>query len=220
MNLSNLLPDLQKFQNRIVSLGLLSGGTIEGLLVQSYINKKNRRTLLIDNEIGTTEVAIDEIVSFRVIPFAYVTNEGGVVGDISVINTSTNTVIGSPIPVGSRPDGIAITPDCTRAYVTNFNDDSVSVINTSTNTVIGSSIPVGSNPFGIAITPDGTRAYVTNRGDNTVLVINTSTNTVIGSPILVGLGPSGIAITPDGTRAYVINQGENTVSVINTSANT
>ncbi|WP_153018047.1 hypothetical protein [Saccharococcus caldoxylosilyticus] len=39
---------------------------------------------------------------------AYVANVGNTV---SVINTSTNTVIGAPIPVGSpTPFGIAITP--------------------------------------------------------------------------------------------------------------
>ncbi|OQO99005.1 hypothetical protein [Saccharococcus caldoxylosilyticus] len=49
-----------------------------------------------------------------------------------------------------------MTPDGTRAYVTNYGAGTVSVINTSTNTVIGAPIPVGSpTPFGIAITPSG-----------------------------------------------------------------
>ena len=47
--------------------------------------------------------------------FAYVTN--GVSNNVSVIDTSTNTVLTS-IPVGSYPLGVAITPDGTRAYVT------------------------------------------------------------------------------------------------------
>lgn len=40
-------------------------------------------------------------------PNAYVANNGS--NDVSVINTSTNTVVGSPIPVGANPAGIAIT---------------------------------------------------------------------------------------------------------------
>src|SRR3989440_11249736 len=40
--------------------------------------------------------------------------------------------------VGNVPYGIAISPDGSRAYVTNNQDDSVSVIDTSTNTVVAS----------------------------------------------------------------------------------
>jgi YVTN family beta-propeller protein len=40
-----------------------------------------------------------------------------------------------------------------KAYVVNFNADTVSVIDTATNAVVGSAIPVGSEPFGIAICP-------------------------------------------------------------------
>jgi large repetitive protein len=87
---------------------------------------------------------------------AYVANFGG--GSVSVIDTSTNTVIGLPITVGSNPYGVAITPDGARAYVTNEGGTTVSVIDTSTNTVIGSPITVGSHPHGVAITPDGPRA--------------------------------------------------------------
>ncbi|WP_423743104.1 YncE family protein, partial [Bacillus cereus] len=82
----------------------------------------------------------------------------------------------------SYPRGIAITPDGTRAYVTNGSADTISVIDTSINAVIGSPIPVGDAPRGIAITPNGTRAYVVNQFDNTISVINMFTNTVIGSP--------------------------------------
>ena len=83
-------------------------------------------------------------------------------------------------------------PDGTRAYVTNFNSNTVSVINTATNTVIAT-IPVGSGPQGVAVSPDSTRAYVTNFNSNTVSVINTATNTVIAMTP-VGSAPSGVAV--------------------------
>ena len=82
---------------------------------------------------------------------AYVGNSNA--GTVSVINTATNAVVGSAIPVGSVPAGIAITPDGTKAYVTNINSDDVSVIDTATNAVVGSSIPVGDGPRGVAICP-------------------------------------------------------------------
>ena len=70
----------------------------------------------------------------------YVTNY---LRDVSVIDTTTNTVIGNPITVGDEPEGIAYDPVNKRIYVTNVGDDTVSVIDTTTNTVIGNSIKVG-----------------------------------------------------------------------------
>src|SRR5262245_20258455 len=48
---------------------------------------------------------------------AYITNLGS--NTVSVIATATNTVVGSPIPVGLSPLGVAVTPDRSKVYVTN-----------------------------------------------------------------------------------------------------
>ena len=91
--------------------------------------------------------------------------------------------------MGAFPTGVAITPDGTHAYVTNFKDSTVSVIATTNNAVVAT-IPVGSapapgvpggEPIGVAITPDGTHAYVANEADNTVSVIATAGNTVVAA---------------------------------------
>jgi len=135
---------------------------------------------------------------------------------VSVIDTVTNTLIAT-IPVGVAPFELTITPDGTRAYVTN-RVGSVSVIDTATNTVIAT-VLVGSAPHGVAVTPDGLRVYVANNSSDTVSVIETATNTVIatiGSFFL----PNGVAVTPDGLRVYVPNFGNSTVSVIDTITNT
>ena len=47
----------------------------------------------------------------------YVTNSQDVT--VSVVDTKTFTVIGSPITVGNNPEGICISPDGTRIYVAN-----------------------------------------------------------------------------------------------------
>lgn len=111
-------------------------------------------------------------------PFAYVANGNG--NSVSVIDTDPasatfNTVIGTPIPVGNDPAGVAITPNGKRAYITNQNSDTVSVIDTdpasATFDTVVAIIPVGfspSSPIGVAITPDGKRAYVTLGSDNAV----------------------------------------------------
>jgi YVTN family beta-propeller protein len=148
----------------------------------------------------------------------YVVNQGS--ASVSVIDTATNTVVGTPIPVGTTPREVAITPDGTRAYVTNSGSASVSVIDTASNSVVGAPIAVGTSPWGVAITPDGTRVYVANQGSASVSVIDTASNSVVGAPIAVGAGPRGIGITPDGMRAYVANGGASSVSVIDTATNT
>ena len=162
---------------------------------------------------------------------AYVINEGyspsvepPEPGSVSVIDTQTNEVVGSPITVGDRPCAIAIAPSGETAYVANKRSNTVSVIDTQTNEVVGSPIAVGADPSAIAITPNGKTAYVTNEGAESVSVIDTETNEVVGSPIQVRSTPDAIAITPNGRTAYVANSESGnlergTVSVIDTETN-
>ena len=149
-------------------------------------------------------------------PFIYVPNLSG--SDVSVIDTPTNTVAPTAIPVGVVPLAAAVRGDQSLVYVSNGGDNTVSVINAATNTVVAT-IPVGTLPTLIALTPDNTRAYVANQGSNDVTVINTATNTVV-TTIPVGTQATGVAVTPDGTRVYATNTASNTVSVINTATNT
>jgi YVTN family beta-propeller protein len=125
-----------------------------------------------------------------------------------VISTATNTVVAS-IPVGddflahidwtffehwrgSDPVHVAITPDGTRAYVTNFGSHNVSVICTAANAVIAT-VKVGHNPLDIALTPDSASAYVVNADSNSVSVIDTNTNAV-SATVPVGVHPVNVAI--------------------------
>ena len=66
---------------------------------------------------------------------------------VSVIDTATNQVVGSPITVGANPLGVAVTPDGAKVYVANAGSNTVSVIDTATNQVVGSPITVGAHPF-------------------------------------------------------------------------
>ncbi len=51
-------------------------------------------------------------------------------GEVSVISTATNQIIAN-VPVGSLPNDIAVTPDSSRAFVTNQGSTTVSVISIS-----------------------------------------------------------------------------------------
>src|SRR5258707_5311490 len=78
---------------------------------------------------------------------AYITNLGS--NTASVIATTTNTVVGSPIPVGVSPLGVAVIPDRSKVYVTNHGSGTVSVIDSASNSV-SATIPVSASPFGVA----------------------------------------------------------------------
>jgi YVTN family beta-propeller protein len=51
-----------------------------------------------------------------------------------VVNTASNTITGT-IAVGDLPNGVAVTPDGTTAYVANIDSDTVSMISNATGTV-------------------------------------------------------------------------------------
>jgi len=145
--------------------------------------------------------------------YAYITNNWN--STVSVVNTAMDTII-TTIPVGSSPDGVAVSPTG-KVYVTNNGDNTISVIDTATNTVTAT-VLVGSNPDGVAVNPTGTKVYVTNANSDTVSVIDTATNKVTAT-VPVGSYPWGVAVNPDGTKAYAVNYNSNTVSIIDTATN-
>ena len=123
--------------------------------------------------------------------------------------------ITATIHVGQHPHEVAVSPDGSRAYVTNASSNTVSVLNTATNRVTAT-IHVGNGPYGVAVSPDGTRAYVTRLQNDSVAVINTATDQVTAT-IGVGSFPIGVAVSPDGTRAYVTTGASlGSLSVIDT----
>lgn len=143
----------------------------------------------------------------------------------TAINTSTNATsdiqvgqsLDPNIKTGGDPNAVAITPNGSLAYVTNYSSGTVSVISTSTNTLQATiALPGSSNhPNAIAITPNGAMAYVTSYGNNEVFPITIATNSV-GTPITVGtLGdPAAIAASPNSSQIYVANFGSASITVI------
>jgi YVTN family beta-propeller protein len=120
--------------------------------------------------------------------------------------------LGQPIDLDSTtPDGIAISPDGTTAYVTaniggtvapdiatrDSGADSsgtVTPVSLSSGT-LGVPIQTGGEPSGIAISADGSTAYVTDLSSGELTPITLATG-VLGTPISVGAQPSAIALVP------------------------
>jgi YVTN family beta-propeller protein len=129
-------------------------------------------------------------------------------------NPDPGGLIGS-LPAGGGVRDIAITPDGTRAYVTNPGTNNVAALDIQ-HAVGLASIPVGLRPQGVDILPTGKRAYVTNTGGNDVSVIDVDPlspayNTVVNT-ITVGRLPIGIVAR--GQKVYVLNTGSATLDVI------
>ena len=119
---------------------------------------------------------------------------------------------GRPIPVGSAPVAIALTPNAHTAYVANSGSGTVTPIDTATLTA-GRAIPVGADPCAILVSPDGRTAYVVDGASNAVTPIDTATGRP-RTPIPVGAFPRSIVLAPNRSTAYVLDWGGASVTPI------
>jgi len=149
-------------------------------------------------------------------PIVYVTNAGG---GITEVNSNNNSVIATA-PFENNANGVAVTPNGMRMYVTNRDVGQVTVFDTRTNVPL-EVIPVGngSDNLGLAISPDGELVYVANQASGTVTVIYTPTNKVVQT-ISTGIEPIWVTFSKDGSRVYVSNQVSGTISIIATASGT
>ncbi|HEX3789704.1 MAG TPA: GH92 family glycosyl hydrolase [Pseudonocardiaceae bacterium] len=159
--------------------------------------------------IATTDVLVTVAQPGELIPTAYVSNYSD--NTVTPVDRRTGTA-GPTIPVGSGPDGVAVTPDGSEVFVANNNSNNVTVIDTSDNQVVGT-VAVGSVAADLAVTPDGRTVWVSNYGDGTVQPIDVAT-LVAGTPVKVGANPQRMRISPDGRDLWVPDQGDGTVSEV------
>ena len=103
-----------------------------------------------------------------------------------------------------NPNGIVVTSDGSRAYVTSFNPGNpvVLVIDLSSRSVIATISGLSmSYPQGATLTPDGSQLWITSPLDGETDVVDTLTNTLVTR---LNIGAStDVAFNSNGTRAYV-----------------
>ncbi len=204
-----------------LTVGATAGSAPQGMAFnpvtnELYVLNKNEGTI---STASMTTLGQPPLVASLLPPSEPDPTTGAVSGSLAAAPTAarTTSAISQPdntVGVGNHPTEVAVSPDGTRAYVTNADSKSVSVIDTATNTVVAT-VGVGNHPTAVTVSPDGTRAYVTNSASKSVSVIDTKTNAVLAT-IGVGKKPTAVTVSPDGARAYVTNTDSRSVSVIDT----
>ena len=147
----------------------------------------------------------------------YVVNSGD--NTLSVIDTSTNQVIGAPVPIADRPYDIVVSSDDTRIYISAENVGKIQVLDTATLNQVGALIDLGGAPTDLALNASGSLLYVADFSVGNVRVIDTVSLTVVDT-IPAGSGSIALALNPTGSYLYTADFGfgtGNTVSVIDTA---
>ncbi len=117
-----------------------------------------------------------------------------------------------------RPQGVAIGPDGTRAYVASVEGDALTVIDTGTGRVLRT-ITMPAAPQYVVAAPDGRRLYVTlDRGSaasNAVQVVDALTGKLL-SRVDVGASLFPPALSPNGLLLYVPDAASSQVVLLDT----
>ena len=116
--------------------------------------------------------------------------------------------------MGDEPRGVVVDETRNRAYVANYDSDSVSVIDTGSNSLLETIEDINS-ANGIAHDPVRNIIWVTNYADDEVTPIEANsdaTGFTVLPAVEVGDGPWGVAYVND--YVYVVNRNSSTVTVI------
>lgn len=128
-------------------------------------------------------------------------------GLTAFVTTASNNVY--PIDLASRtvgsaisaPEGIIqITPDGTKAFISNFSGSSATWLDLTTNPPTPHSLFIGHNTGQVTINPNGTTVYFTSNDNDAVFTVDIAT-------LVVGTVPfsffvADFAVTPDGKTGY------------------
>ena len=121
----------------------------------------------------------------------FFTQRDGTSGLLREIDTGTDAIVGSGIPVGIEPNGVAVSPDGSEAYVANGRA-LVYVVDLIAETTTVILTGTGTAPQSVDVTSDGTLLFVSDRDGGQVLEIDLATSTV--TPTVVGSFPAELVI--------------------------
>ncbi len=107
-------------------------------------------------------------------------------GNVSIIDTSSNTVLPATLNAGSFGgglDAIAYDPNSNEVYIANTLNHTVSVWGALNDTLVRTLV-VGSDPSSLVVDPENNTVFVANTDSGNVSVIDDATNRIAGSVAL------------------------------------
>jgi YVTN family beta-propeller protein len=152
-----------------------------------------------------TLVSVSTVVSESAFAQTLYVPGGGINNLPAIVDTGSKSIVGF-LQSGGYAQFMAISPDGSRAYITDPFHLVLAVVDLATDTRIAT-IPTVGYPSRVVLSNDGTRAYLiaSNAGVGpfySVLVIDTGTNTVVAQVALPVAG-ANLAISRTSPRLYV-----------------
>jgi YVTN family beta-propeller protein len=133
--------------------------------------------------------------------------------NVSVLNTSSNSLLSTVIPVGAYPQGLLYDASNGLVYVSCSGSSNLTVIDASTLRVVAS-VSTDEGPVALALDPNDGILYVDAFNAGSVDLVQTSNNTRIPDSIPVGTAPLGIAYVPGSNQIDVSDEENGTISVL------
>ena len=199
--------------------------TTEG---SSHVLVVDPRAGRIVREIETAQDISHMIVATRDGKRGFVANIGS--GSVTVVDFEAGRKI-RDIATGDGAEGIAVSPDGTKVWVSNRSADTLSVIDTTT-LEIEATLPCPGFPIRVAFTPDGKRALVScARGGEVALFDVASRSELLRRKLDLATAPDasrrlfgdrfgespvpvGLVVAPDGKRGFVAATQADAVVVV------
>jgi DNA-binding beta-propeller fold protein YncE len=138
-------------------------------------------------------------------------------GTVSIVNLAA-VAVAATLPVGTCPEGVAVSPRLGRAVIANNGSDDSTVVDYVNDVVLGT-VSLGSNatPMGVAIQQDSSMALVADFGSNAVSTFSisgSSLSTTTASPIPVDQGPMAVSVDLNDNLLAVAAASQNIVDIV------
>jgi len=115
-------------------------------------------------------------------------------------------------PEGDAPRRVTITPDGSKAILSDVLSANLTILDLATNSV-EALVPIGEHPRDIAITSDSRWAAVPSFSPGKLSILDLTTDQVVAN-VRCGDGPAVVRIAPNDQTAYVADLAQNKVFVV------
>jgi DNA-binding beta-propeller fold protein YncE/predicted flap endonuclease-1-like 5' DNA nuclease len=154
-------------------------------------------------QVNAIAVTPDETRLFAIVFQPDVPNSGS----LRVLDLSDLSLEGETIPLGARPNTLALSPDGALALVTDETNHDLTFITIGRGgragaLAVAGTVEIAPTPRGVVITSDGQRAYTI--GDQVLSYIDLNRRELV-ERLQLGQFVIALAVTPQGDRVYVVD---------------